>query len=202
MQQNHDDKHKLFKELCDEWIDINYLEDFRAARKISEKQVDIIVELGGYTANSRLKVLCYKPAKIQLSYLGYFAPTYLNCIDGWIRDKELFAGLNQNPAKAHRFIHIDKGYMSYVDLDTPRPKRVKDGKFRFGSFNHSRKPSEETIELYVDIMNKADNALLVLKSISFVEIEEQKRIKTNFIKYGLDERRLILLPWVEGKKDI
>ena len=42
--------------------------------------------------------------------------------------------------------------------------------------------------------------MLVLKSISFVEKEERERIRQKFGKYGLDSERLILLPWVEGKR--
>ena len=41
-------------------------------------------------------------------------------------------------------------------------------------------------------------AELVLKSISFCEAEEQKRIRKRFEQAGLDSDRLVLLDWVEG----
>ena len=42
------------------------------------------MELGGYTSGTSIASLVYKPARVQLSYLGYFAPTYLKSIDGWM----------------------------------------------------------------------------------------------------------------------
>ena len=56
---------------------------------IADQQIDVLIELGGYTGGSRPGILVHKPANIQLSYLGYFAPTYLKCIDGWIGDSIL-----------------------------------------------------------------------------------------------------------------
>ena len=77
----------------------------------------MLIELGGYTSNSRLGILTYKPARVQLSYLGYFAPTYLKSIDGWIGDAELFAGLNKCQKDAHSLHYIDGGYMCYDEFD-------------------------------------------------------------------------------------
>ena len=72
------------------WLDINGLDDRTAARRIADLELDILVELGGYTGGQRLRVLTAKPAPIQLSYLGYFASTHLKCIDGWIGDNVVF----------------------------------------------------------------------------------------------------------------
>ena len=66
------------------------MEDLTAARKIADLELDILVELGGYTGGQRLRVLTAKPAPIQLSHLGYFASTHLKCIDGWIGDTVIF----------------------------------------------------------------------------------------------------------------
>ena len=90
----HDDLTDKIKKVSTEWVEAARISDEEAARKVVSKKVDVLIELGGYTSNSRLGILTYKPARIQLSYLGYFAPTYLKSVDGWIGDAELFAGLN------------------------------------------------------------------------------------------------------------
>ena len=48
-------------------------------------------------------------------------------------------------------------------------------------------------------MAAVPEAELVLKSISFVEQEEQARIRALFTAAGLASERLILLPWMEGR---
>ena len=186
---------------CDKWLDIKELGDFESARLIAEEQIDIIIELGGYTANSRLGVLCYKPAPIQLSYLGYFAPTYLNCIDGWIGDDEVFHKMRHKDLVKHEKITIKGGYMAYKDYNMAEIKSVKREKFRYGTFNHSRKLSDESIKLFSKILKNNPSAEFFIKSISFVEGEEQKRIKNKFKHLGIAESRVITMPWVDGKKN-
>lgn len=184
---------------CQEWVNLRHATDLEAARLVSDLQLDVVVELGGYTAGSRLDILCHRPAPVQLSYLGYFAPTYLGCIDGWIGDAVLFGGLNAVDREAQALLLVEGGYMAYSDPALPEPQRGAAQRFRFGSFNHSRKLSKQAVELFCGVMAAVPEAELVLKSISFVEPEEQQRVRALFIAAGLASERLILLPWVEGR---
>ena len=58
---------------------------------------------------------------MQLSYLGYFAPSYLKAIDGWIGDQALFAGLDEVDRDAHKLWMVQGGYMAYDPADPYRP---------------------------------------------------------------------------------
>ena len=142
---------------------------------------------------------CHRPAPIQLSYLGYPGPTYLKCIDGWIGDKVLFEQLDQIDREAHPLIEINGGYMVFdTGGELPMPKRTAGSQFRFGSFNHARKLTDSTIDLFCKVMEANPDAELVLKSISFCEPDEKERIKQRFENAGLASERLLLLDWVEG----
>lgn len=183
----------------DHWFDLNGMSDLQCARLIADQEIDVLVELGGYTANTRLRVLMHRPAAIQLSYLGYPAPTYLRCIDGWIGDKILFQSLNKVNKEAHRLLTCAGGYMVFdPGGELPTPARGNHKKFRFGCFNHSRKLTKQTIDLFCRIMQIIPDAELVLKSINFHECAEQERIRNRFKAAGLDTERLVLLNWVEG----
>ena len=184
---------------CQEWLNLRHATDLEAARMVSDLELDVIIELGGYTAGSRLGILCHKPAPVQLSYLGYFAPTYLACIDGWIGDSVLFDGLGEVDRQAQALLLVEGGYMAYRDEALPAPQRVTAGRFRFGSFNHARKLSAGAVALFCTVMAAVPEAELVLKSISFVEAAEQERVRALFAAAGLELDRLILLPWVEGR---
>jgi len=197
----HNDSFKQhLRDSCKEWHELQYLENQEAARLISDLQLDLLVELGGYTAGSRAEVLIYKPAPIQLSYLGYFAPTYLKCIDGWIGDAVLFEGLDEEERRAHKLLEVQGGYMAYTSKgELPEPQRYSERTpFRFGCFNHTRKLTRAAVNTFVAVMNAVPHAELVLKSISFIEVAEQKRIRQLFSHFGLCPNRLILLPWVAG----
>ena len=89
--------------------------------------------------------------------------------------------------------------MAYAPVQHPPLKEVnKKRPFRFGSFNHSRKLTDESIELFCSVLKACPNTELLLKCIGFVEKAERKRILDRFVEAGLPSSRLIIEPWVEG----
>ena len=183
----------------DHWVDLRFRSIPECARITADLHLDVIVELGGFSSESHIEFLCHRPAPIQLSYLGYPGPTYLKCIDGWIGDRVLFEQLNSIDKNAHSLIEIDGGYMVFdAGGDIPIPKRAKGKKFRFGSFNHARKLTQSTIDLFCKIIAANPDSMLVIKSISFCEEAEKQRIQERFEKTGLSSEKLLLLDWVEG----
>lgn len=182
----------------DHWLELRFLNDLQAARLIADQRLDVLIELGGYTGHSRIGVLIQRPAPVQLSYLGYFAPTYLKAVDGWIGDTELFAGLTAQDRSAHGLIEIKGGYMAFDPGELPAPERSNQPHFRFGSFNHARKLTPETVKLWCAVLKQVAGAELVLKSISFQEEAEKQRVGKLFADAGIGLDRLVLLPWIEG----
>ena len=55
----------------DAFHDIAALDDDAAARAIHAAGIDILVDLKGYTAGTRTALLTYRPAAVQVGYLGY-----------------------------------------------------------------------------------------------------------------------------------
>ena len=55
----------------DRFTDIRALSVIDAARAIHRDQIDILIDLKGYTQGSRSAILGFRPAPIQVNYLGY-----------------------------------------------------------------------------------------------------------------------------------
>lgn len=186
-----DDQNDKLRKICDEWYVVNELDSMKCARIISDLQIDVLIELGGFTANSRIDVLLHRPCKIQLSYLGYFAPTYLKCIDGWIGDKILFQSLNEVD-RQQNLIMLAGGYMAF-DKENKQKISAETNRriINIGCFNHSRKITKKTVALYKEVlMTLKSEAKLMLKSISFVDKKEQRRVKMMFAQAGVEESRI------------
>ena len=195
----HQDKlREKLEAACDHWLDVRFGSDLEVARVISDLKLDVLVELGGFTGNSRLAVLAQRPAPLQLSYLGFYAPTYLEAIDGWIGDEVLFGDLAVED-QHQELLLVKGGYMAFVPEELP-PLEARCGapRFRFGSFNHARKLTGESVALFCGVLAAVPEAELVLKSISFVELAERERVQRLFAGAGLAPDRLVLLPWIEG----
>ena len=195
----HDWISDQLKQNSEHWVNIKNLNGLQAARRISDEQLDVLVELGGFTGQSRLDCLVHRPCAIQLSYLGYPAPTHLKCIDGWIGDEELFSTLSTDESSAHQLLLINGGYMAFEPGDgIPEPKREDSDTFRFGCFNHARKLSKPTLALFCKVLKECAGSILYLKSISFHEQSERLRIRKKFEQHGIEPERLIILDWVKG----
>ncbi|QNI83973.1 O-linked beta-N-acetylglucosamine transferase [Synechococcus sp. PROS-7-1] len=182
---------------CSSWHELRFGRDEEVARLLADLQLDVIVELGGYTAQQRLRPLTARPAPIQLSYLGYPASTYLRCIDGWIGDAACFG-----PAQLHergvneQLLVLPRAYLAYPQPEeAPLPERTAaDQRFRFGSFNHSRKLGDGCLDRFVAVLQAVPDSVLVLKSTTFEEQAERDRIQGRLMQRGLAPERLELLP--------
>ncbi|WP_174800281.1 glycosyl transferase [Methylosinus sporium] len=55
----------------DRWTDINGMDDETAAAKIAEDEIDVLVDLNGYTKDARTKVFSLRPAPIIVNWFGF-----------------------------------------------------------------------------------------------------------------------------------
>ena len=86
-------------------------------------------------------------------------------------------------------------------MEIYQSQRGKKDKIGIGTFNHSRKLSFKCISLFAKIIKEIEGSELVLKSISFIEKEEQDRIYKLFMNEGITPDQIRILPWVEGREN-
>ncbi|MFN9911960.1 MAG: hypothetical protein ACK53L_05230, partial [Pirellulaceae bacterium] len=71
---------------CDLYRNLQPLTHQQAAQQIADDGVEILVDLQGYTREARTEILCWRPAPIQLAYLGYPATMGTDAIDYLLAD--------------------------------------------------------------------------------------------------------------------
>ncbi len=81
-----DDTRQRLRQGFDQFRDISGLLDHEAAERIREDQIDILVDLKGYTQNSRSGILAYRPAPVQINYLGFPGTMGADFVDFIIAD--------------------------------------------------------------------------------------------------------------------
>ena len=89
----------------DEFHDIRRETDKEVAKFISDRQIDIAVDLMGYTRNSRPGIFACRPAPIQVSYLGFPATMGAQFIDYIIADK-IVAPFEQQRFYTEKIVHL------------------------------------------------------------------------------------------------
>ncbi|HSI21406.1 MAG TPA: tetratricopeptide repeat protein [Methylophilaceae bacterium] len=67
----HDPVQQKITASCDHWHDVAHLSAAAIAQKIHADGIDILIDLAGYTQNSRPEVFALRPSPVQAYYLGY-----------------------------------------------------------------------------------------------------------------------------------
>ncbi len=148
---------------------IDKMSDEAAAKLMREHELDILVDLQGQTAGARANMLAYRPAPIQITYLGLPATTGLPSIDYVIADKFLI------PEEYAPFYSEKPLYMPdiYQVSDRnrpigPIPTRESCGlpadAFVFCSLNNNYKYTAEMFEVWMRILRRSPNSVLMLLS--------------------------------------
>ena len=56
---------------CERFVDLSKLTFIEAAKRIAQDQIDLLVDLGGYTTYTKPEIAALRPAPVQAQYLGY-----------------------------------------------------------------------------------------------------------------------------------
>ena len=63
------------------WRRIVDLDNEALANLIRSDRVDVLIELTGHTAHNRLGAMCFRPAPVQMTWIGYPNSTGLEAVD-------------------------------------------------------------------------------------------------------------------------
>jgi protein O-GlcNAc transferase len=83
---HEDDLTARIKPCFAEWYSLVGLSDEAAAQKIHADGIHILIDLAGHTAHNRLPIFAWKPAPVQITWLGYFASTGVAQMDVLLAD--------------------------------------------------------------------------------------------------------------------
>jgi predicted O-linked N-acetylglucosamine transferase (SPINDLY family) len=172
---------------------IHELTDEAAAKLIRSYDIDILVDLHGQTFGARPNLLAYRPAPIQITYLGLPATTGLPFIDYVIADRFLI------PKKSAQFYTEKPLYMPDVyqvsdrqRLTGPTPTRESCGlpqdAFVFCSFNNNFKFTPDVFAVWMNILRRVPNSVLwLLADNEWAEAN----LRNAAAQSGIDGSRLI-----------
>jgi predicted O-linked N-acetylglucosamine transferase (SPINDLY family) len=143
-----------------------------------------------------LASFAYRPAPIQLSWLGYYATTGLEYIDAVLLDD-----WHRYEHSAAQFVEpivsIPIGRWCFLPAIDPTPlitgpPVIKNGYIKFGSFNNTLKYNSQVYKLWSKILIKVPNSKLILKWRTFNDPEFKHHVINQFKDFGIDPSRIDL----------
>ena len=165
-----DDKTPMRKRVeraADHFVELQGVPDQQIAERIAEDDIDILVDLKGYTAQNRIGVFSRRPAPIQVSYVGFPGTTGASFIDYVIGDPIV------TPIEhaAHFSEKIAQMPISYQpnDRHRPRPRPITraeaglpEGALVLCGFNQAYKISPEVLDVWASLLRDIPNSVLWL----------------------------------------
>ena len=177
------------------WTSLSGKSDKDAALTIHNDGIHILIDLSGHTLHNRLPVFGWKPAPIQIAWLGYFASTGLPEIDYIIGDPFVTP-----QSEAHHFTEkiwqLPDSYLCFTPPErnfavSPLPAKAN-GFLTFGCFNSLSRMTDEVISVRANILHAIPNSKLFLKDKRLGYQAGRDQILKRFATYGIDEGRLLL----------
>ena len=203
--RNRDQVTAQFRRQSDNWLNIFALSDEEVAARIRNDRIDILVDLAGYTANSRLPVFAHNPAPIQVTWLGYPNTTGLSCIDYRLTDAIADPPGDADKWHSEKLVRLPHGFLCYQPEEPPTAvaasPHFEQGFVTFGSFNLANKTTPEVVRIWSAILNEIPGSRLLLKSKAFDAREVSQQFFAEFGRHGIFPERLDLLGRIENQDE-
>lgn len=184
-------------EACDAFHDLRALDVAQTAAYIRQQDIDILIDLNGWTGNTRSAALAWQPAAVQVNWLGYPATMGDRRIADYLIGDPVVTPAVEADCYAETLALMPHAYQPNDRTRTmgPVPERAaaglpEDG-FVFCCFNRSLKISATVFDIWCDILNQVPGSVLWLLEGS---TESRANLAQRALARGIDPQRLIFAP--------
>jgi predicted O-linked N-acetylglucosamine transferase (SPINDLY family) len=188
-------QHRI-RSACERYVDMRVMSEQQMARAIHADGVDILVDLKGHTFGNRLGVFAYRPAPIQVAWLGFPGTCGADYIDYVIGDARVTPLAHAD----HYTEHIAQMPHSYQPNDSRRARAqpltraqcgLPDDALVLGCFNQSFKIGPDNFAAWMRILQAVPNSLLWLLEDN---AQATQNLQREAHRQGVDPERLRFAP--------
>jgi predicted O-linked N-acetylglucosamine transferase (SPINDLY family) len=175
----------------------------QVAQMLREMEIDILVDLGGYTSDTRTDILAYRPVPVQVNYLGYPGTMGVEYYDYLLADRYIVPAQNL-PFYSEKVVYLPDAYLptdGSVQISERTPSRAEcglpDQGFVFCAFCHDYKINPNVFNIWMRLLVQVPGSVLWLVSRNEVS---QRNLRKEAEARGVSSDRLIFaqrVPLVE-----
>jgi protein O-GlcNAc transferase len=181
----------------DRFVDLKDAGFQEAAKRIHEDEVDILIDLKGYTRQSRTQIMALRPAPIQAHYLGYPGTMGASFID-YILVDDFVVPPDQQPYFTEKLVHLPGCYQvndSRREIAAYTPSRAEcglpDAGLVFCCFNNSYKFTPRLFDVWMRLLKAVPGSVFwLLEANRFVP----GNLRREALARGVAPERLVFAP--------
>jgi protein O-GlcNAc transferase len=181
----------------DRFVDVRRMSDRQVAELLCQHEIDIAVDLKGFTGDSRPAILAQRAAPVQVSYIGYPGTMGASHIDYLIADRHVIPP-GDEAFYAEKIVRLPDTYQvtddkCVIPLQTPTRAEagLPEAGFVFCSFNNSYKLSPEIFAIWMRLLQRVDDSVLWLLDDNPVATQH---LKERAAHCGVSASRLVFAP--------
>jgi protein O-GlcNAc transferase len=200
---------KRLREKADLWRDLRGVRDDQAAALVRRDGIDILVDLAGHTAHSRMRMFARKPAPVQVSWLGYPNTTGLAAMDYRLSDAYADPPGAADRLHTERILRLPRGFHCFrppAEAPEPGPLPMAQGAAgaghpTFASFNMLSKVTPDVVAAWCRILTALPQAHFVLKAPPLADAETRAHFARLFEANGIAAGRVEMLGYLPNPAD-
>ena len=178
----------------DSFLDVQSMSDKDVALRARQDEIDIAVDLNGYTKFARSGIFAYRAAPIQINYFVYPGTMGADFIDYMVADP-IVVSANQRSAYSEKIIYLPNTYQPNDNTRAISQKNttkaemgLPDDGFVFCCFNSNYKISSTEFDIWMRLLDKVYNSVLwLLKTNQSAE----QNLRHEAEKRGIQANRLV-----------
>ena len=181
----------------DRFIDVRDKSDSAAASLIRDMEIDIAVDLKGFTQDARPGIFAFRPVPVQVNYLGHPGTMGAPYIDYLIADR-LIVPKGHERHYSEKIVHLPDSYQCNdrkrrIGERTPArgEEGLPDTGFVFCSFNGSFKITPEMFDIWMRLLKAVEGSVLWLLDDNPAAVRNLKREAE---ARGVSAQRLVFAP--------
>ncbi len=199
-----DELAKFFKNSFLKWHSIEMKDEEDIVDQIVNDGIHILIDAQGHSANNKLPIFIYKPAPIQISWLGQ-GSSGISKIDYFIGSSHLIPNSEEKyyVEKIFRLPEISQCFTPpNFDVKINNLPALKNNFITFGCINKFSKINEDVIELWSKILNSVPNSKIILKCKEFDNKEIYEGTLYKFKKHKVKKENLILYGKLSSREEV
>jgi protein O-GlcNAc transferase len=190
---------------CDRFMDVRTKSDSEIAAMVRQLEVDIAVDLKGFTQDGRSGIFAHRPAPLQVNYLAHPGTMGADYMDYIFADKTVIPPEHRS-SYSEKIVYLPDSYQANdsvrrVEERTPSRAEVglPDTGFVFASFNNSYKITPPMFDVWMRLLRATDGSVLWLLQDNEAATSNLKREAE---ARGVEPRRLIFAPRVNVEEHL
>jgi protein O-GlcNAc transferase len=181
----------------DRFVDVRGLSDREVAQLLHDGEIDIAIDLKGFTTNNRAAIFAHRGAPVQVNYLGFPGTMGAPFIDYIIADRHVIPE-RLTAAYSEKVVRLPGSYQvndrkRRIAERTPTRGELglPDRGFVFCSFNNNYKIRPEIFDVWMRLLRKVEGSVLWLLEDNVAAVANLRREAE---RRGVAADRLVVAP--------